>query len=253
MVHLLPLPGSPLFAGSFENAVDTAEADARTLVEAGFPALIVENFGDAPFHADSVPPVTIAAMTRAVSRIVDMGVTVGVNVLRNDAHAALGIAAATGARFIRVNVLTGLMYTDQGPIVGRAAELQRSRMSLAPDVEVWADVMVKHASPPPGADIGQTALDTVERGLADAVIVSGAGTSSALDPEEAALVKDSVPAGTRIVAGSGVDSSNLDGMLGSIDTFIVGSSLKVGGDPDNRPDPVRVRAFVELARERGLV
>jgi uncharacterized protein len=253
MVHLLPLPGSPRFAGSIDDVVATAEADAHTLVEAGFPALVVENFGDAPFHADSVPPVTIAAMTRAVGRVVDLGVPVGVNVLRNDALAALGIAAATGARFIRVNVLTGLMYTDQGPIVGRAAELQRSRRALAPDVEVWADVMVKHSTPPPGADIGQGALDTVERGLADAVIVSGSGTGSPLDLEEAALVKSSIPAGTRIVAGSGVDAKNLDRMLGSVDTVIVGSSLKVGGDPGNRPDPVRVRAFAEFAAERGLV
>jgi uncharacterized protein len=253
MVHLLPLPDSPRFDGSIDDVVATAETDAQTLVTAGFPALIVENFGDAPFHAGSVPPVTIAAMTRAVSRVVDIGVPVGVNVLRNDALAALGIAAATAARFIRVNVLTGLMYTDQGPIVGRAAEVQRARRSLAPDVEVWADVMVKHSSPPPGAEIGQNAADTVERGLADAVIVSGSGTGSPLDPEEAALVKNSVPAGTRIVAGSGVDSKNLDRMLGSVDTFIVGSSLKVGGDPNNRPDPLRVRAFVELAAERGLV
>ena len=33
-------------------------------------------------------------------------------------------AAAGGARFIRVNVLTGVMYTDQGPIIGKAAEAQ---------------------------------------------------------------------------------------------------------------------------------
>ncbi len=253
MVHLLPLPGSPRFEGSIDDVVATAASDARTLVGAGFPALIVENFGDAPFYADSVPPETVAAMTRAVHEVAELGVPVGVNILRNDALAALAVAAVTGARFIRVNVLTGLMYADQGPLIGRAAELQRARVALGPQIEVWADVMVKHATPPPGSDIGQTAVDTVERGLADAVIVSGSGTGVPLDLDEARLVKQAVPPGTRIVAGSGVDSGNIDRVLSAVDTIIVGSSVKVGQHPDNRPDPLRVKAFVEAAAERGLV
>lgn len=253
MVHLLPLPGAPRFTGSIDEVVATAAADARILVDAGFPALIVENFGDAPFYADSVPPETIATMTRAVHEVAGLGVPVGVNVLRNDARAALGIAAATGSRFIRVNVLTGLMYTDQGPIVGKAAELQRARATLAPDVEIWADVMVKHATPPPGTDISQAAVDTVERGLADAVIVSGPGTGTALNVEEALLVRQAVAPRTRIVAGSGVDSGNIDQVLSAVDSIIVGSSIKVGQSPDNRPDPLRVKAFVEVAAERGLL
>jgi uncharacterized protein len=253
MVHLLPLPGSPRFDGSIDEVLATAVADARTLVEAGFPSLIVENFGDAPFHADSVPSETVAAMTRAVQEVVDLGVPVGVNVLRNDARTALAVAAVTGARFIRVNVLTGLMYTDQGPLVGRAAELQRTRVTLGSRVEVWADVMVKHATPPPGSDIRQAAADTVERGLADAVIVTGSGTGAPLDVDEARLVKQAVPPGTRIVAGSGVDSSNIDRVLSAVDTIIVGTSVKVAQSANNRPDPLRVRAFVERAAERGLV
>ena len=76
---------------------------------------MVENFGDAPFHATTVEPVTIAAMSRIIHRIVEeVDSPVGVNVLRNDAAAALSIAAATGARFIRINVHIGSMMTDQG-------------------------------------------------------------------------------------------------------------------------------------------
>ena len=73
---------------------------------------------------------------------------VGVNVLRNDAATALGIAAATGARFVRINVHTGAMVTDQGVIEGRAAETLRERARLGLDhVRVFADVHVKHATP----------------------------------------------------------------------------------------------------------
>src|SRR5690606_40090544 len=94
-----------------------AVARARTLADAGFPALMVENFGDVPFYADRVPAVTVAAMTRCVEAVKEAtGLSVGVNVLRNDVESALSVAAATGAQFVRVNVLTGTMFTDQGPI-----------------------------------------------------------------------------------------------------------------------------------------
>lgn len=253
MVHLLALPGAPAFDGSIDQVVTTAVADARLLVDAGFPALMVENFGDVPFHADRVPPETVAAMAVAAKAVAETGVPFGINVLRNDALAALGVAAATGAGFIRINVLTGVMYTDQGPIVGRAAEVQRQRSMLAPDVEVWADVMVKHSAPPPGIDARQAALDTVERGLADAVILSGQGTGTEIDADEARAVREALGQAARIVIGSGAEADNLDRWLPFANTVIVGSSIKFDGDARNRPDPIRAKLFVEKAAEKGLV
>ena len=98
MVHLPPLPGSPRWTGTMEGVLSRAADDAAALEEAGFHGVIVENYMDAPFHPTRVPPVTIAAMTRAVSRVVEtVRIPVGVNVLRNDAASALSIAAVTGA------------------------------------------------------------------------------------------------------------------------------------------------------------
>lgn len=253
MVHLLPLPGSPRYSGVMEEVVSTAATDAAILLDAGFPALMVENFGDAPFYADRVPSETVAALTVAVDRLSHLGVPVGVNVLRNDAIAALGIAAATGASFIRVNVLTGTMYTDQGPIIGRAAEVQRARARLAPDVEVWADVMVKHAVAPAGLEPAQAALDTVERGMADAVVVSGPGTGAKVDLEQAGAIARAVPDEIRVVIGSGASVENLERLLSVADSVIVGSAIKADGRAENRPDPLRAKAFVERAAERGLL
>ena len=252
MVHLLALPGSPSFGGSIDEVITTAVTDAEMLIEAGFPALMVENFADVPFYADQVPAETVAALAVAVHEVTGTGVPVGVNVLRNDGLAALGIAAATEARFIRINVLTGMMITDQGPIVGRAAEIQRARTVLCPDVEVWADVMVKHAVPPAGLDAYQAAIDTVERGLADAVIVSGSGTGVEPDLEEARVVRTAVPE-TRIVIGSGANEDNLDHLLDVADSVIVGSSIKLDGEATNRPDRSRVERFVKKASEHGLI
>lgn len=253
MIHLEPLPGSPRYGGSMAEVVDNALKDATCLVDAGFPALLVENFGDAPYFPDRVPPETVAAMTVALESIASTGVPLGINVLRNDALAAVGIAAATGAAFIRVNVLTGLMLTDQGPIVGRGAEVLRRRTALDPGVEIWADVMVKHASAPEGADAGQIALETVERSLADAVIVSGPATGSAPDSALLRAIASAVPDGTRVVIGSGADMENLGRLLEFADSVIVGSSIRVDGRAGNRPDPLLAEAFVEQARERGVL
>lgn len=253
MIHLLPLPGSPSFGGSMDQIITSAVTDANTLKTAGFSSVMIENFGDTPFFPDAVPSETIAAMTVAVEAVGrETGAVLGVNVLRNDAMSALGIAAATGARMVRVNVLTGSMNTDQGPIVGNAAEVLRKRAAICPEVEIWADVMVKHASPPHGADARLMASDTVERGLADAVIVSGSGTGAEPDLHEATIIKAAVPSGTRVVIGSGADVANLSRLMSVADTVIVGSAIKVDGDASQRVDPLAAAHFIQVAEEHGL-
>ena len=253
MVHLLPLPGSPGFAGSIEAVVDDAVSRARLLTEAGFRALMVENFGDSPFYADDVPDVTVASMTVCVAAIRRaVGATIGVNVLRNDALAAVAVAAATGAEFIRVNVLTGSMHTDQGPIVGRAAEVARQRAALAPAVAVWADVFVKHAAPPAGMTLEQSASDTWERGGADALIISGTGTGHAPDLERFSRLAAAVP-GAPLVVGSGASPESLDRLAGLARHVIVGTALEEEGRPGAPLEPARVEAFRRAAEGAGLL
>ncbi len=254
MIHLLPLPGSPGFGGSFEHVLEVAVEDASVLADAGFPALMVENFGDAPFYGSSVPRETVAAMSVAVSTVKrQSGLAVGVNVLRNDAVAALAVAAAVGAGSVRVNVLSGMMYTDQGPIVGKAAEVQRLKMRLCPDVEIWADVMVKHATAPPGTDPVRMALDTLERGGANALIVSGSGTGSEPDLGLTRSIRTAIGTNARLVIGSGATPENLGPLCEVADTVIVGSALKHGGVASNRVDPDRAEGFVAAAGAVGLL
>ncbi|HJU81873.1 MAG TPA: BtpA/SgcQ family protein [Acidimicrobiia bacterium] len=253
MVHLSPLPGAPRFRSDtgMDAVMARALEDASRLAEAGFPALMIENYGDAPFFAVGVPPVTVAALTRVVARVKDeTGLEVGVNVLRNDAISALGIAAATGAGWIRVNVLSGLMYTDQGPITGQAAEVARVRKDWCPGVGILADVFVKHATPPPGNDIAQAGADTWERAGADALVISGTGTGSAPDLDLARDLRMAVPEAP-ILVGSGATAGNLVELAKVANGAIVGSSLKVGGRPEGEIDLDSAREFVAAAREVG--
>lgn len=236
-----------------EAVTEEAVRRARILTEAGFPALMVENFGDAPFFGDSVPPVTVAAITACVVAVRSAcSVPTGVNVLRNDAVSAISVASATGAEMIRVNVLSGSMYTDQGLISGRAAEVARLRQALGSETRVWADVFVKHAVPPPGLSVEQAALDTWERAGADALIVSGPGTGRAPDPDRVERVRAALP-DAPLMVGSGTTAGNLAALAGLVDGFIVGTALEEGNVPGADLDPERVETFTAAAARAGLL
>lgn len=244
MVHLDPLPGSPRYRPPLEALIRRATDDARMLERAGFDALLVENYGDAPYFADKVPDVTVAGMSRAVSEIRNaVDLPLGVNVLRNDAVAALSIAAVCEARFIRVNVLSGTMHTDQGVIEGKAARLARLRHSLCPDVKVLADVFVKHATPPAGLRITEAARDLWHRAMADALIVSGPATGYPADREAVEQVRSALPQ-ARILIGSGMTAERVPELVGLADGVIVGTDIKEGGDIHRPVDLARATALV---------
>jgi uncharacterized protein len=236
MVHLGALPGAPLFE-SMDGVLDAALRDARAIADGGCDGIVIENFGDRPFTRGRVEAETIAAMTRAVCAIAgEVKLPFGVNVLRNDALSALGIAAATGAAFIRVNVHTGTMVTDQGIIEGDAYATLRKRAALAPDVLLFADYLVKHATP-----LGEPSpKDLRERGLADAVIVSGSETGAAADPARLAFLRGAIP-GTPLLIGSGLTAENAASF--DADGAIVGTSIQVDGRVDARRVERVVRAF----------
>ena len=248
VIHLQPLPGSPRWGGSFKSLLDFATADARAYQRGGVDAVIIENFGDAPFTKTSVGPETIAAMSAAGFTIrATVAVPIGFNVLRNDPRAALALCAACGGSFIRVNVHTGAMLTDQGIIEGDAHGTVRYRERICPAASILADVHVKHAVPLGDFEIEDSAHDTLERGLADALIISGTGTGRVADMADVRRVREACPT-AKILLGSGISTGNVREFLRYADGVIVGTSLKVGGKLFNPVDPKRVAALVKAAR-----
>ncbi|WP_306057965.1 BtpA/SgcQ family protein [Natronococcus wangiae] len=251
MVHLPPLPGAP----GYDPATDDRDAIRTGMLEdGGIDGIMLENFGDAPFYPDEVPTSTVAemaALATALTSAVD--VPVGVNVLRNDAEAALSIAAAAGADFVRANVHVGTAATDQGVLEGRAHETLRLRDRIDADAAILADVHVKHATPVGDADIRRAALETVERGRADGVIVSGSGTGAETALEDVERVADVLaerdPERAPVFVGSGVASETVgDCLEAGADGVIVGTALKEGGETTNRVSSERVTELVSAAR-----
>ena len=251
MVHLPPLPGSPRYGGSMAAVLDAARRDAAALAEGGVDAIMAENFGDVPFFKSRVPPATLAAITAAVVAVrSEVGeLPVGVNVLRNDGRGAVAVAAATGAAFVRINVLCGARVTDQGVIEGEAADVLRDRAALGVDCQIWADVDVKHSAALASRPIAEEVADTVKRGLADAVIVSGGGTGLPTDPAKLKAVK--AAANVPVLVGSGATPESAAELLAHADGLIAGTWLKRDGRVENGVDPSRVRALAAAVRSTG--
>jgi len=245
VVHLLPLVGSPRWKGNFEEVAERAISDALSLAKNGIDGILMENYGDAPFLPGPAEPHTVAMMTLLAQRITEKisRVPLGVNVLRNDARSALAIAATVGAQFIRVNVHTGAMITDQGLIEGKAHQTLRYRSRLNSRVAIFADLLVKHAVPLTEVNIQQAARDTYHRGLADALILTGSRTGEEANIEDVEKVKAAIPEAF-VFVGSGVTEENLPAMLRLANGVIVGTWLKKGGVIENEVDPKRVRALV---------
>lgn len=249
VIHLAPLPGSPRSDGNMDQVLSLAEEEASILSLGGAHGIVVENFGDAPFRIGKLDPVTVSAMTLAVQMVAQTtSLPVGINMLRNDAASALAVAAITGAAFIRVNVHYGVMAADEGLVTGEAAETLRRRQALGVDVKILADVLVKHAVPLGNQDLGLMARETVQRGLADGLIISGPATGLPTQQSDVANARLAVPEGF-ILVGSGVTEFNARDLLAIADGAIVGTSLKKDGVITNHLDPQRVKVMSEIFAE----
>lgn len=246
VIHLPPLPGAPRSSLSLREIVKSALGDLEALVASGFDGVIVENFGDAPFFRDEVPKITLASMSIVAAALRERAPTfsLGINVLRNDAASALAVAAAAGANFIRVNVHTGARVTDQGIVEGRAFETARLRKELVPGLKIWADIDVKHSSPLAPRSLEEEAEETVGRGLADVLLVTGSGTGKGANMDDVSRVKRVEP-NTRVLVASGATLANLSQVLGVSDGVIVGSALRKDGKAGGSIDPSACAAYAK--------
>lgn len=248
MVHLQALPGAPRYENNLNAVIDAALVDANALEQGGVDGIMIENFFDAPFWKDHVPPETVASMARVISTIRQKTkIPLGVNVLRNDGISALAIAAACDAQFVRINIISWAMLADQGIIEGRAAEIARYRKMLGANVLIFTDCLTKHAVPLAPQQMEWVALDTWERGGADALVISGKATGYATDLGDVIAARKGVP-NAPLLIGSGVTVENVLDFMPIVDGVLVGTSLKADGRVENSVDAARARAVVDKVR-----
>ena len=245
VIHLLPLPGTPWGDKELSVVLERALVDAKALKAGGVQTAILENFGDAPFQQGSVEPHIISCMTVIALAIKkETGLKLGINVLRNDAKSALGIAMAVGAEFIRVNIHTGAAWTDQGLIQGDAYQTLLYKKQIGCSVEISADILVKHASSAGDWKLLDAAKDTLFRGGASSLIITGAATGAEVDWFGIKSLKEALPM-AKLWIGSGMTPDLVAQASGLVDAVIVGTFFHQDGDIQKPLSVDRVRSFME--------
>ena len=254
MVHLRPLPGSPLYDPrqlAVDDVIEIAVDEARTLAAAGVDGLQVENIWDYPYlKGTAVGHETTAAMAVAASRVKDaVDLPIGINCHLNAGMQALAVAVAVGARWIRVFEWVNAYVSHAGIIEGIGGQLARYRSQLkAEGIRFLCDVNVKHGSHFLISDrtIAEQAHDAETEG-ADGLIVTGFETGIAPTPERVRDLAEHVS--LPVLIGSGMTEHNVVELLRYADGAIVGSYFKAGNNWKNPVDESVTRSFMNVVRE----
>ncbi len=250
MVHVGALPGTPRAQASAADLVNQAVAEAKTIVDAGFDALIIENMHDAPYvHGDRLGPEITAMMTRVAAAVrASISVPIGVQILSGGNRHALAVAQAVGGAFVRCENFVFSHVADEGLLVeAEAGPLLRYRRSIsASDISVFCDIKKKHASHAVTADlsIGECCEAAAFFG-ADGVIITGGATGQPTSVNDVAEARRAVS--LPVLVGSGVEPASIGPLFEHADALIVGSYIKSDGHWSNAVDAVRCEQAVRAA------
>jgi len=248
MVHVGALAGTPRSAAPLRSIIRAAAEEARLLVGAGFDAVLIENMHDAPYLRREVGPEIVAAMTTigVAVRAAIGDKPLGVQILAGANRAALAVAHAAGAQFIRAEGFVFSSVADEGILDEADAGplLRYRRMIGAEQVRILADVKKKHSAHAITADvdISETAKAAEFFG-ADGVIITGIATGQAIriDDLGSARVATTLP----LIVGSGATPDSVGDLFAYADALIVGSWYKQGGVWSNPPDAKRAAELVK--------
>jgi uncharacterized protein len=248
MVHFPPLPGTPLYdeGGGLDHIRASVEADLEALQDGGIDAVMFGNEGDRPYLT-SAGLETVAIMTSVIASLTShLRVPFGVDVLW-DPKAAIAVAMATGARFVR-EVFTGLFAGDLGLWTTACGEALRYRRSIgAEHVRLLYTINAEFASPVDARDIGSVARSVVFSSIPDGICVSGPMTGESGGVEQLRIVK--VASGTvPVFANTGVTADSVASILEVCDGAIVGTYFKRDGVTWNPVDVQRVEKLMTAAR-----
>ncbi len=249
MIHLPALPGTAAGRQArFRDLVDYACSELDALQRGGVDGVIVENFWDLPYFPAETPAVTIASLAAVAGAVIQRAsIPVGVNILYNDFRGELAVARAVGAAFIRSEVFVDPSISETGLIPASAPYLVRERAALAAEaVAILSDVQGKNTTPRWQRPIIESAVDAEKRGLADAVVVTGAGTGKSASLEDLVQVKSAIS--VPLIVGSGVTPAALADILPVCDGAIVGSYFKQGGKIQAPTDVERVKELMAAAQ-----
>ena len=220
------------------------------VAENGFDGFILQNMNDMPVK-QTAPPEAVAGMTAIAARLRAAFPELVMGVLVNwDGVAALSVAEAAGADFVRVeHLFTGVEVTSAGLLEGQCCEIARLRKRLGSKIPVYADVYEVHGVPLGAKPIEDAAWESVHEAFADGLFISGRTAAESIELIRRARTR--VPE-TPIFLGGGAAGDNICELMRHFDGVSVATWVK-NGDMKNPIDPARAKRFMdEIRRAREL-
>lgn len=249
MLHLKPLPGSPVYDGKgLAKVIDTALEDAKALINGGVNALQVENFNDPSYFPNVAPPETVASLAVVAHEVRRNFPDTPIGIcLLSDPEASIAVAHTVGGQFIRATFFTEASVDVSGLVTRHPHAILRYRKFLDPSIKILADVHIKHSAPLGQRPIEEAAYDAAYF-LADAVIVSGKHTGKPTSMDDVKRVKNVLPE-FPVYIGSGVNADSVGELFKYADGAVVGTSLKYDGDSTKTVSEERVVNFMKIVQK----
>lgn len=248
MAHAMALPGGPLYdrVKGLGAIKDGLRRDLAALQEGGVDAVLFCNENDRPYRLKAGPE-TVAAMAAVVAELAPgLSVPFGVDILW-DPIAALAVAKATGASFVR-EIFTGVYAGDMGLWNTNAGEATRYRQAIdAMDVKLLFNINAEFTDRLDGRPVAAIAKTVAFGFLPDALCVSGPMTGVPVEGSVLAEVKKAVGS-VPVIANTGCNPDNIGALLQHADAAIVGTYFKRDGVTWNPVEVARVRALMSAAR-----
>jgi membrane complex biogenesis BtpA family protein len=247
-VHLLPLPGSPLYdrSSGMRAILRRAREDVMILTEHGVDALLFANEADTPYLQE-LGPESVAAFTDAVGEAArDSPLPFGVNALL-DPVAGVAIAHATGGSFVR-GYFAGVYASDVGLMSTRGPQALRLRANLnAEHIQLFHNLVCAFGVPFVPRPLGEEAHSVAVHANVDGFTLSGRAATFSPTRDQFNEVHSASPE-LPVVVGTGATTENIGSFLEVADGAIVVSSLRRDGSTLNPVDPLRVAAFMDAVR-----
>ena len=247
MCHLLALPGRPRHdaESGMDRIYEAVRKDVLVLQDAGVDGLLFCNEHDLPYSAQ-VGMEIAAAEAAVIGRLRhELTIPFGVDLLW-DPRAALAVARATGAAFVR-GVFTGVFESDMGMLAPDFGELACYRHAIGADgVAIFTNVTPEFSRSVSGRPVAERARGAAFLG-ADALLISGPQAGAQIDLADLQAAKENsgeVP----VLANTGVTHDNAEKILSLADGIIVGTGLKIDGSTWNAVDPDRASRMVAIVR-----
>lgn len=181
----------------------------------------------------------LSALGRTVKRVFP-DLSLGIILEANNPSAAMYIANACGADFIRQKVFIGAMVKAGGVMTGRAGEVWEARKDMDRPVRVLTDIYDRTGVPLGPLPIETAAGQALKYG-SDGLILTGKNFEESLDLAD--RVRKQYPQAP-VYLGGGITEKNVGEAVKHCDGMIVSSCLLEDGK-DNVWSRQKIRRFME--------